>query len=329
MVITSSHPIIENDFLKDARTVLSQESHALLLLADTLGETFIKAIHLIDQCTGRLIVTGMGKSGHIARKIAATLSSTGQPAYFVHPGEASHGDLGMITKDDVIIALSFSGETKEIYPLVAYAKRFDIPLIAITKNETSSLAHHSDCLLKLPSVKEACPMGLAPTTSTTMMMALGDALAVTLLKKRGFSKKDFGLFHPGGSLGQQLVLVRDRMHHGDEMPLCSLKTSMVTVVDIISTKNFGCVGIIDESGKMRGIITDGDLRRSIQKGIDFTKSYAKDIMKKDPITIAPSLLMAEALKFLQQKSITSLFVVEEEKPCGLIHIHDFLKSGVL
>jgi arabinose-5-phosphate isomerase len=270
----------------------------------------------------------MGKSGHIARKMAATLASTGTPAQYVHPGEASHGDLGMITGGDVILALSWSGETAELSSIISHAKRFAIPLIAMTSVETSALGSAADIALILPRAEEACPNKLAPTTSTTMQLALGDALAIALLEKKGFSAKDFSVFHPGGKLGAMLKLVREVMHTGDELPLTGPSTSMSETLLIMSQKSLGSVGIVDGAGKLIGMITDGDIRRNSGTEGLLTKT-AGDIMNRTPKTVAPSMLASEAVKLLNEKKITSLFVVEDGRPVGLVHIHDFLKAGVI
>lgn len=317
--------------LETARAALLTETAGLQALADSLGESFENAIEAIKAITGRIIITGMGKSAHVARKIAATLASTGQPAYFVHPAEASHGDLGMIAREDLVIALSYSGETQELSSLIAYTRRFNIPLIAITGKETGTLAKVATIVLTLPKIAEACPMGLAPTTSTTMMMALGDALAITLLSQRGFSSHDFQIFHPGGNLGNSLSRVGDRMHQGDKLPLVGEKTPMSDVLLEMSAKGFGCIGVINDQGFLTGVITDGDLRRHMSS--ELLTQKAGEVMTQNPTVVMPDTLMAQALAVLNQKSITSLFVVESltypAKPCGMIHIHDFLRMGVV
>jgi arabinose-5-phosphate isomerase len=324
-------PLYELPILDTARTALLTEVAGLQALTDSLGANFEEAIKMITALSGRVIISGMGKSAHVARKIAATFASTGQPAYFVHPGEASHGDLGMITPQDLVIALSYSGETQELNSLITYTRRFNIPLIAITGKETGTLAKVATIALLLPKVAEACPMGLAPTTSTTMMMALGDALAIALLCQRGFSSKDFQVFHPGGNLGHSLARVQERMHKGERLPLVGENVLMGDVLLEMSAKGFGCIGVINDGDLLVGIITDGDLRRHMNP--DLLTQKAKEIMTPKPATILPDTLMAQALAFLNQKSITSLFVVESatypSKPCGIIHIHDFLRMGVL
>ncbi|HLD95977.1 MAG TPA: KpsF/GutQ family sugar-phosphate isomerase [Alphaproteobacteria bacterium] len=310
-----------------AKNVIEQEASALYQMALDLGKDFEDVVHAILKVKGRIVLCGMGKSGHVAKKIAATLSSTGQPSFFVHPAEAAHGDLGMVTSEDLLILLSNQGESKELHVLIDYAKRFSIPLVGMTSNKNSTLARLSSYVLKLPVVEEACPMGLAPTTSTTMMMALGDALAITLLTHKGFTNSDFKKFHPGGKLGQQLKHVYDYMHK-ENLPLVTNKTCLEDALEVITEKGFGCVGIIDEPGVLTGIITDGDLRRHAL--ISLKDKSVEDLMTKDPVYISAQTLMAEALSILQNKKITSLFVLDErEKPVGLIHIHDFLSQGVI
>jgi arabinose-5-phosphate isomerase len=312
--------------LASAQHVLIAESAALGELAGTLGDKFVQAVQLLFGCKGRVVVTGMGKSGHVARKIAATLASTGTPALFVHPAEASHGDLGMITASDVVIALSNSGETAEMTDLVAYTRRFSIPLIGITRRAQSSLAEASDIALILPDVAEVCPMGLAPTTSTTMMLALGDALAVATLECKGFTADDFRNFHPGGKLGKVLLRVRDIMHSGDELPLVRSEDVMTHVLVVMTEKRFGCAGIVGDTGALIGVITDGDLRRHMQG--DLLQKRAADIMTPHPTSVAPESLAAEALMILNDKKRTNLFVVADGKPVGILHIHDLLRAGI-
>ena len=311
-----------------ARRVLKLEGDALAALADTLDESFVETIDRLHEVTGRIIVTGMGKSGHVARKLAATLASTGSPAQFVHPGEASHGDLGMITPKDAVLALSYSGQTTELGDMVAYTRRYDIPLIAITGRRRSALCDAADVALILPRMPEACPMGLAPTTSTTMALALGDAIAIALLERRGFSAEDFQVFHPGGALGRQLLRVADIMHDAKELPICVPDCPMAEAILIMTAKRFGCVGVVDESGTLIGIITDGDLRRHMDNGL--LSLRASDVMTGDPKTIRPQALAVEALRIMNMKDrpITSLFVVESTQPIGIVHIHDCLRAGV-
>ena len=314
------------DDLAAARRVLSAEADALNNLAEALDGEFVRAIDRLAGISGRVIVTGMGKSGHIARKIAATLASTGTPAYFVHPGEASHGDLGMIAQDDAVLALSNSGETQELTDIVAYAKRFRIPLVAITAGAESTLAESADVALVLPENGEACPMGLAPTTSTTLMLALGDAIAVALLERKNFSAEDFHKFHPRGKLGQKFLRVAELMHDGEELPLIGLEGAMSDALLVMTAKRFGCVGVVDAQGKLAGIITDGDLRRHMSGKLLEQKTAA--VMTANPKTIRPQALAAEALGVMNDRNITSLFVVEKARPVGIIHIHDCLRAGV-
>ncbi|MBT5308317.1 MAG: KpsF/GutQ family sugar-phosphate isomerase, partial [Rhodospirillaceae bacterium] len=308
-----------DDLLESAKRVLAHEIDGLKALADSLDDLFIETLDLLSAMQGRCVVTGMGKSGHIANKIAATMASTGTPAMFVHPAEASHGDLGMITTDDVVIALSNSGETTELADLLAYTRRFDIPLIAMTSGADSSLAKAADVALVLPALTEACPMGLAPTTSTTVMLALGDAISVAMLERKGFSPDDFQVFHPGGKLGQQLLKVADIMHTGDALPLMSATVAMSDAILVMTAKSFGCLGIVDPDGQLEGIITDGDLRRHM--GADLIDKTAGDIMTCGTTTIGPDAMASEALGKMNAKSITTLFVIEDDRPVGIVHIH--------
>ena len=314
------------DDLAAARRVLSAEADALNSLAAALDGAFVRALDLLAGVPGRVIVTGMGKSGHVARKIAATLASTGTPAYFVHPGEASHGDLGMIAEGDAVLALSNSGETQELTDIVAYAKRFRIPLVAITAGAESTLAESADVALMLPENGEACPMGLAPTTSTTLMLALGDAIAVALLERKNFSAEDFHKFHPRGKLGQKFLRVAELMHGGEELPLIGLDGAMSEALLVMTAKRFGCVGVVDAQGRLAGIITDGDLRRHMSGKLLAQKTAV--VMTANPKTIRPQALAAEALGVMNDRKITSLFVVEKTRPVGIIHIHDCLRAGV-
>jgi arabinose-5-phosphate isomerase len=317
-----------------ARRVLAQEAEGLAMLGHALNAAgFGRAVGLLAGAKGRVIVTGMGKSGHVARKIAATFASTGTPALFVHPAEASHGDLGMVVSGDAVLALSNSGETPELADLVAHARRFGLPLVAITGRAESALARAADQVLLLPPAPEACPLGLAPTTSTTMQLALGDALAVALLTRRGFGPADFRVFHPGGRLGARLSRVRDLMHTGDEMPLAPPETRMDAALVAMTAKRFGCLGIV-EDGRLAGIITDGDLRRALSPGAAQPRASllareAGEVMTRSPRTIRPDSLAAEALHAMEQRSITALFVVDETgAPVGILHIHDLLRAGV-
>jgi arabinose-5-phosphate isomerase len=312
-----------------ARSVLTTEAAGLRALADTLGEEFGRAVNLLAGASGRVVVSGMGKSGHVARKIAATFASTGTPAHFVHPAEASHGDLGMIVAGDAVLALSNSGETAELADLIAHTRRFALPLIGITARAQSALAQAADVALILPAAREACPLGLAPTTSTTMQMALGDALAVALLTRRGFGAADFRQIHPGGKLGARLRRVRDLMHSGAEMPLAAPETKMAAALLLMTEKRFGCLGVVDAAGKLAGIVTDGDLRRAM--GPDLLDRAVASVMNPRPRTIAPEALAAEALHEMNGRGrmITSLFVVDAAgAPIGILHIHDLLRAGV-
>jgi len=294
-------------------------------LRDRLGAPFIAAVDMIRAATGRVIVTGMGKSGHVGRKIASTLASTGTPAFFVHAAEASHGDLGMMAGGDVIIALSWSGETAELKDLTDYSRRFRIGLIAVTANPDSALAKTADVVLAVPQAREACPHNLAPTTSSLMQLALGDALAIALLESRGFTAVDFGLLHPGGKLGALLKLVGDVMHSGASVPLKPLGTRMSDAILEMSAKGFGCVGILDARGQLAGIITDGDLRRHMRN--DLLDARVDDVMTRGPKTVRPDQLVSEALELLNATKVTALFVVEGGKPLGIIHVHDLLRAG--
>ena len=302
-----------------------QEIQGLNALADSLGAEFSQTVECLAGIKGRVIVTGMGKSGHVARKIAATMASTGTPAYFVHPAEASHGDLGMITKDDCVIALSNSGETAELAAIIAYCKRFSIPLIGVVRRKNSMLVEAAAIAIVLPEIPEACKTG-APTTSTTMMMALGDAISVALVKRRGFDKQDFSVFHPGGKLGKAFILVSDLMHAREELPLVRECDKMQEVLLVMTSKRFGCAGVMGENNELTGIITDGDLRRHMTP--DLLEKTAAQVMKTAPFTIRPTALAAEALAIMNERNITSLFVTDAKKPVGIIHIHDALRAGV-
>ena len=316
------------DDLKNAVETIDREIETLNLLKNSFDENLSRALDLLQNTKGRVIVTGMGKSGHIARKMAATFASTGTVSFFVHPGEASHGDLGMITNDDVVIAISYSGESKELSDILMYAKRYNIPLIAITRNPESALGKNSTLVLKLPDNGEACPLGLAPTSSTTATIVLGDVLAVDLMKRRGFSATDFRQRHPGGKLGAVLCKVSDIMHKGNELPLLKKDTSVQEALIIMSEKMLGCVGIVDDNGDLIGIITDGDLRRWMSPVLISEK--VETVMTKNPKVISPDALIFDAVNMMNNtgRGITNLFVVEENKPIGLIHIHDCLKAGV-
>jgi arabinose-5-phosphate isomerase len=295
-------------------------------LGNGLSEPFARAVATIASARGRVIVTGVGKSGHVGAKIAATLASTGTPASFVHATEASHGDLGMITDNDVVLALSWSGETQELAATIAYTRRFKVPLVAITSRSESALGTAADIVLALPKVEEACPHGLAPTTSTILQMATGDALAIALLEARGFTAQDFKVYHPGGRLGASLLHARDVMHGGEKLPLATPATTMRDAIVLITQKGFGVLGIVDEAGQLVGIITDGDLRRHLSH--DFLDKTAGDVMTRAPKTIPGDMLLASAMEFLNRTSITAVFVVEDGRPVGIIHLHDLLRHGV-
>lgn len=312
--------------LRSARRVLQTEIDGLRALSDALDADFARAVDLISAVSGRVVVTGMGKSGHIATKIAATLASTGTPAQYVHPGEASHGDLGMITASDAIIALSNSGETAELSDIVAYAKLQRIPLISMTGKADSALANAADVPLVMPDSPEACPLSLAPTTSTTVMLALGDAIAVALLERRGFSHDDFRLLHPGGQLGSRLTMAVDVMRSGDEMPLVDLDSPMTETIIEMTAKRFGCVGVLTPAGKLAGVITDGDLRRHMEN--DILAMTAAEVMTPDPKAVSENILTAQVLAMMNENKITNYFVVADGTPVGIIHIHDVLRKGL-
>lgn len=322
----TSKPAPSFDALASARAVIAREIEGLEAVAAALDEKFEALVAAITGLKGRVIISGMGKSGHIGKKIAATLASTGTPSYFVHPSEASHGDLGMITPDDLVLCLSNSGETHELRDIIAYTRRFAIPLAALVRRAESVLVEAADIAIVLPAVPEASPIG-APTTSTTMMLAFGDALAVALMERKGFSKTDFGVYHPGGKLGSQFIRVADLMHQVDELPLVEMGASMQQVLLTMTQKRFGCAGVVDASGVMLGIVTDGDLRRHMDQNL-MTKT-AHDVMTKSPVTITPSTLAAEALGIMNNKSITCLFALEQGKPVGILHIHDCLRAGIM
>ena len=312
------------DALVSARRVLEIEINGLRHLSNGLDGVFVKAIDLVQNISGRVIVTGMGKSGHIAHKLASTLASTGTPAQYVHPGEASHGDLGMITGDDLVIAMSNSGETTELSDIVAYVKLKNIPLISITGSPNSALAKASDVLIIIPNSPEACPLSLAPTTSTTVMLALGDAIAVALLERRGFSPDDFHMLHPGGQLGTRLIRAADIMRGGDEMPLVNLDTRMSDTIIEMTTKQMGCAGVLSSNGQLKGIITDGDLRRHMDD--DILAMTSAEVMTSNPKSITEDILVAQVLGFMNDSQITSLFVLADGKPKGIVHIHDVLRT---
>lgn len=295
-------------------------------LEHELALPFAQAVGYIKAANGRVIVSGIGKSGHVGQKIAATFASTGTPAFFVHPSEASHGDLGMITSEDVILAISWSGETVELSNIITYSRRFSVPLISITSNRNSALGQQSDIVLELPRAKEACPHGLAPTTSTTMQLALGDCLAVALLESKGFTAHDFKVFHPGGSLGASLKYVADLMHSDDKLPLARDNLMMGEAIVIMTEKSFGCLGIVDAKDRLVGVVTDGDLRRHM--GDNLLSSPVGRIMNKAPKTISPTMLASAALELINSSRITALFVVDKGRPVGIVHIHDLLRAGI-
>lgn len=309
-----------------ARRVLRLEARALDALAASLGPAFEAAVDAIAGIKGRVIVSGMGKSGHIANKIAATLASTGTPAFFVHPAEASHGDLGMIAREDALFLLSNSGETPELADMIAYASRFGIPMVAVTGRADSALAMAATVALVYPAAEEACPMGLAPTTSTTIMLGLGDALAVALLERKGFSSDDFRILHPGGKLGRKLLKVSDLMHTGEALPVLAEGVAMTEALVVMTRKSFGCVGIVGSDGRLAGIITDGDLRRHMSPRL--LEAPTKAVMTRNPKTIAPAALASEAVHVMNAIKITNLFVVEDGRPVGILHIHDCLRAGI-
>ena len=317
-------------FIASALRTLDAEREGIAALAaamsDTLGQSFIAAVEKIGAARGRIIVTGMGKSGHIARKIAATLASTGSPAFFVHAAEASHGDLGMITSDDIMLVLSWSGETEELKDLIAYSRRFQIALIAMTVNADSSLGKAADVVLALPAAREACPHNLAPTTSSLMQLALGDALAIALLESRGFTALDFGVLHPRGKLGAALKFVRDMMHTDAAMPLIRRGALMSEAIVEMTAKGFGCVAVTDAAGKLAGIITDGDLRRHMSP--DLLQMNVDAVMTTSPVVVRPDQLAGEALQLLNALKKQALIVVDAGKPIGIINFHDLLRAGV-
>jgi arabinose-5-phosphate isomerase len=309
---------------------LELECDGLQALRATLDQNlkgpFQTAVTTLAAARGRVIVTGIGKSGHIGQKVAATFASTGTPAFFVHPSEASHGDLGMITRDDVIVAISWSGESAELGNILTYSRRFKVPTIAITSRAESALAKQSDVVLELPRAKEACPHGLAPTTSTTMQLAMGDCLAIALLETKGFTAHDFSVFHPGGSLGASLKFVNDVMHSGEQLPLVSEDRIMSEALVTMTQKSFGCLGVVDGKGRLAGMITDGDLRRHMGPGL--LQARVRDIMTKKPNTLSPDMLASAALQQINSLKRTQMFVVEKGKPVGIVHVHDLLRAGV-
>ena len=318
----------KEDIIKQGRLVLDMEADALKKVSDSLGDSFVEAVETMFNTKGRIIVTGMGKSGHIGKKIAATLASVGTPAFFVHPGEASHGDLGMFTTDDTILALSYSGESKELADIIAFSRRFGLKLISMVGNAQSTLAKASDVVICYPPFKEACSFGMAPTTSTTVSLAVGDALAMTLLEMKGFSKEQYRVRHPGGKLGALLLKVRELMAVGDELPLVGEDSLMSDTLVEMTTKKLGCVGVINANGEFVGMITDGDLRRHICP--DLLAHKTVEVMTKDPNVINDeNMLAVEAVRILNEKHITNIFVIKDKKPVGLLHLHQCLAAGVV
>ena len=326
MALEMQQSQMELDRISAIKTIDSEIDTINHLKDSVKAENLTKALDFMQNSKGRIIITGMGKSGHIGRKIAASLASTGTPSFFVHPAEASHGDLGMITEDDVVVAISNSGESRELIDILNYCKRFGIKLIAITKNAESSLGKAGDVVLELPNNGEACPLGLAPTSSTTATLVLGDILTVGMIERKGFSKEDFNDRHPGGKLGSILKRVSDLMHTGQEMPILDENSNMQAVLLEMTSKRLGCVGFINQAGDLTGILTDGDLRRCLSSKI--LEEKAIDLMTRNPKTVSPNAMTAEALKIMHDKKITNLFVLEGKKPVGVIHIHDLLNNGV-
>ena len=327
---SSRSELRNNDFLVPAVRTIDMEIAAVQALLPRIGAEFVRACELVLSCTGRTIVIGMGKSGHIANKIAATLASTGTPAFFVHPGEASHGDMGMITRSDVVIAISNSGETAEIITLIPLLKRLGTPLIGMTGSLTSALASASDTHLDISVESEACPLGLAPTSSTTAALVMGDALAVALLETRGFSAEDFAFSHPGGKLGRKLLLkVGDVMHDGTETPQVKPDTPLRHALLEMTQKGLGMTTVVDSKGQLLGVFTDGDLRRAIDQQVDINTATVVEVMTPNCLTIHPNMLAAEALSIMETKTITALVVEDEQQARGVVHMHDLLKAGVV
>ncbi len=324
---TLAHNLIDINDILSAKSVIQTEIFALKEMSELINGDLSAVLDLMENSNGRVIVTGMGKAGHIGNKIAATLASTGTPSFFVHPAEASHGDLGMVTTNDMVIAISNSGESKELLDILNYCKRFNIPLVAITKESDSSLGRLADYILRLPKAKEACPLGMAPTSSTTSMLVMGDILACCLMERRGFSKTEYNKSHPGGKLGSVLLKVENLMRVADDLPLINNDIKMTEALCVMSSKMLGCVGIVDADGNLEGIITDGDLRRKMDEKIFTCK--ATDIMTVNPKVTTKDILAAEAVRIMNEKSITQLFVIEDKKPIGLIHLHDCLRAGVV
>jgi len=316
----------KKSYLQSAIKTIEAEISGLNSLLEFLGDSFIKAVDTILQSKGRVIVSGMGKSGHIANKIAATMASTGTAAFSIHPGEASHGDLGMITKDDVVILLSNSGETKELKDIIYYCKRFSIPMIGIVRRQDSELANAADIDLVLPEIPEATSIK-APTTSTAMMLALGDALAIALMEAKGFNNTDYGVFHPGGKLGAEFTKVKDLMRKMKDLPLVRSDAKIEEILLEMTSKHLGCSGVVNQLGNLIGIITDGDIRRHINK--NFMNLCAEELMTTNPTTIEAQTLAVQAVAIMNEKKITNLFVVDNQKAIGILHIHDCLRAGVV
>jgi len=318
---------MEKNIIKIAKQVINTENKGLKALTNSINNNFVKAINILKKTKGRIILTGIGKSGIIANKISSTLSSTGSPSQFIHPAEASHGDLGILSKNDSIIALTFSGKTNELNDIFFYSKENKIPLIIITSKSNSNLKQISKICIELSNIKEACPLNLAPTTSTTAMLALGDAIAIVLMKLKKFTKKDFYSFHPGGELGKKLLLVKNVMHQGNKIPLAEEKILMNNVIIEMSKKRFGCVGVTSKNKKLVGVITDGDLRRHMKNNI--LEKTAGEIMKKNPKTINKEMFVTNALEIMEKNKITQVFIVQNNKPIGILHIHDCIELGLI
>jgi arabinose-5-phosphate isomerase len=325
--IPLSQPASPTDPLAAGRSVLMIEAEGLQTLAAALDDSFVAAVRLFAGIEGHVVATGMGKSGHIARKIAATFASTGTPSFFVHPAEAAHGDLGMIMRRDAVLALSDSGESSELDGVISYTRRRNIPLVGITRDPHSTLGKAADIVLRLPQSQPACPLRLAPTTSTTMMLALGDALAIALLEQRGFSSEDFHAFHPAGQLGRRLMQVRELMHSGEALPVVALDTPLSRAILEMTTKRFGCTAVCEADGRLAGVVTDGDLRRNLDRGLD--RLSVNDVMNRTPKVITADALAVQALAMMNDHAITTLFVIDsDQRPHGIVHVHDCLRAGI-
>lgn len=329
--LESSPGMTQFDFISSALRTIDIEAQAVAALRTQLNQEFVKACSMMLNCRGRIIVTGMGKSGHIAKKIAATLASTGSPSFFVHPGEASHGDLGMITKDDIVVAISYSGNSTEIVTLLPLLKRLGIPIISMTSNPLSPLGEVAEAILNISVASEACPLALAPTSSTTATLVMGDALAIALLEARGFTAEDFAFSHPGGALGRKLLLrVCDIMHSGEMVPQVSVDAPLSQALLVMTEKGFGMTTVIDAQHKLVGIYTDGDLRRSVDQGVDINNARMSELMNRKPKTVSDNMLAAEALKIMEDRKITALIVGDEQqRPIGVVHMHDILRAGII